>query len=58
MNSKQKNSNLEHSELQVIDVSSEQMKRLARQMLPEIKRFFTDEAIRQEFEKWKEKRSN
>jgi len=39
-----------------IKVSEEQIEILARRLLPEIKRVFADESIRQEFEQWQRKR--
>ena len=38
-----------------IDVSERQIEIFARRLLPEIKRCFADEAIRQEFEQWQKK---
>jgi hypothetical protein len=37
--------------------SQEQIDVLARRLMPEIKRFFADEQIQQEFESWKEQRN-
>ena len=38
-----------------IEVSEQQIEIFARRLLPEIKRFFTDENIRLEFEEWQRK---
>jgi len=35
-----------------IEVSDRQIEIFARRLLPEIKRYFADEAIRKEFEDW------
>jgi len=37
--------------------SQEQIDALARRLMPEIKKFFADELIQQEFAKWQEKQS-
>ena len=34
--------------------TQEQIDALARRLMPEIKRFFADENVRQEFDRWKE----
>jgi hypothetical protein len=41
-----------------IDVTDEQMKRLSKRLLPEIKKFFADEKVKQEFEEWKQNQQN
>ena len=41
-----------------IEVSDMQIEIFARRLLPEIKRFFVDENIRQEFEEWQRKQQN
>ena len=38
-----------------LEVSEMQIEIFARRLLPEIKRFFADENIRQEFEEWQRK---
>jgi hypothetical protein len=48
--------NCENSQAPRIEVSDRQIEIFARRLLPEIKRFFTDESIRQEFEEWQGKR--
>jgi hypothetical protein len=39
----------------VFTPSQEQITALARRMIPEIKKFFADNLIRQEFSKWQER---
>ena len=41
-----------------IEVSDRQIEIFARRLLPEIKRYFADESVRQEFEAWKRKRTD
>jgi hypothetical protein len=41
---------------QRIEVSEKQIEILARRLLPEIRKFFSDENIRKEFEEWKKKK--
>ena len=36
-----------------LEITDKQTEILARRLLPEIKKFFTDPDIRKEFEKWK-----
>jgi len=38
-----------------IEITEKQIEIFAKRILPEIKRFFVDENIRQEFEEWREK---
>ena len=40
-----------------IEISEKQIEIFARRLLPEIKRFFADEDMREEFDEWKKKRS-
>ena len=46
----------ENAQLQGIDVSDTQIEIFARRLLPEIKRFFANENIRQEFKEWQRER--
>jgi len=39
-----------------IEYSKEQIEIFARRIMPEIKRFFADENVRKEFDKWQRKR--
>ena len=51
-----KSRNVENTQASGIAVSDEQIEILARRLLPEIKRYFADEGVRQEFEEWRRKR--
>jgi len=41
-----------NKQTQDYEISEMQIKVLARRLLPEIKKFFADEKVRQEFEEW------
>ena len=41
---------------QAIEISDKQIEIFARRLLPEIRKFFADEAIQKEFEEWKRKK--
>ncbi|MCL2366798.1 MAG: hypothetical protein FWC75_07110 [Oscillospiraceae bacterium] len=45
--------NFENTQTSGIAVSDEQIEILARRLMPEIKRYFADEGVRQEFEEWR-----
>ena len=45
------------SELSNFTPSDEQIGALARRLMPEIKKFFADEQIKQEFADWQEKQN-
>ena len=46
------------NQVQSLNISEEQIEILARRLLPEIKKFFADDKIRNEFEEWKKKKQN
>jgi len=56
MVTKIRNSTNVHRQAQGIEISEKQIEILARRLLPEIRQFFADEAIKKEFEEWKRKR--
>jgi len=43
---------------EIIEVSEKQVEILARWLLPEIRKFFSDENVRKEFEEWQKKKQN
>jgi len=47
-----------NTQTQGIEISEGQIDVFARRLLPEIKRFFADESMRQEFEEWQRKQQN
>ena len=47
-----------HAKTQSFEVSDRQIEIFARRLLPEIKKFFADDNIRHEFEKWQKQQSN
>ena len=40
---------------QTVKFSDEQIKIFARRIMPEIKKYFTDENVKKEFQEWKKK---
>lgn len=46
----------ENAQQSIMEVSEMQIELLARRLLPEIRRYFTDEGVRREFEEWLRKR--
>ena len=53
MTKKAQNSNSKINKAKGLDITDKQIEIFARRLLPEIKKFFADEGIRQEFEEWK-----
>ena len=41
-----------------VDISGERLKCLSLRLLPQIKKYYSDESVRREFEEWKKKINN
>ena len=51
-------SNSKNNKAKGLDITDKQIEIFARRLLPEIKKFFADESIRQEFEEWKKQQQD